>query len=458
MNDSTFTNQIPGYGTNDVHTGSVHMTGVGSGGQPIHPYTEMTMATTHNFNDVTGTVDDVTLSSRYGLEERTTIGVILSVIIFFSVGGNVLVCVAIVTERTLRKTSNYFIISLAIADMLVAILVMTFAVANDIMGYWVFGGTFCDIWISSDVMCSTASILNLCAISLDRYIHIRSPLHYERWVTRKRTLLAIMAMWLLSALISFLPIHLGWHELGLERDVTDDANDVITNVSYGQLTNVTRIKDKYFYTCMLELNPLYAVLSSMVSFYIPCIVMILIYFKMYQYARMHVKSIRKSMAAGMVNHISTENSGTTPSGDNHPPPNRLQYKMADHKAAITLGVIMGVFLFCWVPFFTINIIGAFCPSCIPPIVFSIFTWLGYLNSTMNPVIYSIFNTEFRDAFKRVLTFAKCRNEYHRRHGTFDYGKPIRTNGTPSYTVDYGAVPSTRKLSEARLMPDKITSV
>ena len=459
MNDSTLTNIVLGYGTTDGRNGSVYITGVDRGPHALHPSTEMAMATTPNLSDVTIFGDDVMMTSRYGFEERITIGVILSVIIFFSVGGNVLVCVAIVTERTLRKTSNYFIISLAIADMLVAILVMTFAVANDIMGYWVFGGAFCDIWISSDVMCSTASILNLCAISLDRYIHIRSPLHYERWVTRKRTLLVITAMWLLSALISFLPIHLGWHELGIERDVTSDGA-VIANTSSSRSANATAPRVVNDYTCVMELNPLYAVLSSIVSFYVPCIVMILIYFKMYQYARMHVKSIRKSMAAGTVNHISNDNNSTGPTagGESHPSANRHQYKLADHKAAITLGVIMGVFLFCWVPFFTINIIGAFCPSCIPSIVFSIFTWLGYLNSTMNPVIYSIFNTEFRDAFKRVLTLAKCRGEYHRRHGTFDYGKPIRTNGAQSYTVEYGAVPSTRKMSEAKLMPDKITSV
>lgn len=79
------------------------------------------------------------------------------------------------------------------------------------------------------------------------------------------------------------------------------------------------------------------------------------------------------------------------------------YHVSDHKAAITVGVIMGVFLVCWVPFFCINIVAAFCKTCIGGNTFKILSWLGYSNSAFNPIIYSIFNTEFRAAFKRILT-------------------------------------------------------
>lgn len=96
------------------------------------------------------------------------------------ISGNVLVCWAICADRRLRKLGNLFIVSLAVADLLVSGIVMTFALANDLMGYWAFGPQFCDAWIAMDVMCSTASILNLCAISLDRFIHIKDPLRYCR--------------------------------------------------------------------------------------------------------------------------------------------------------------------------------------------------------------------------------------------------------------------------------------
>lgn len=84
-------------------------------------------------------------------------GTLLSLMIIISIVGNALVCIAVATERSLRRIGNLFIVSLAIADMFVACLVMTFAGVNDLLGYWIFGKQFCDTWIAFDVMCSTVS-------------------------------------------------------------------------------------------------------------------------------------------------------------------------------------------------------------------------------------------------------------------------------------------------------------
>jgi len=142
------------------------------------------------------------------------------------------VIVAVLTDANLRRTSNYFIVSLALADALVAAVVMTFAIANDVTGRWVFGARTCRVWISADVMCSTASILNLCAISLDRYVHVRRPLHYDRLVTHHRSLTAIAVVWIMSALISFLPIQLGWHRVnGSDRAAVASSTITVTDSS-----------------------------------------------------------------------------------------------------------------------------------------------------------------------------------------------------------------------------------
>jgi 5-hydroxytryptamine receptor 1 len=84
--------------------------------------------------------------------------------------GNILVIISVFTHVPLKITPNFFIVSLAAADLTVSIFVLPFNVFYIVVGRWVFGSTFCKIWLTSDVLCCTASILNLCAIALDRWV------------------------------------------------------------------------------------------------------------------------------------------------------------------------------------------------------------------------------------------------------------------------------------------------
>lgn len=77
------------------------------------------------------------------------------------------------------------------------------------------------------------------------------------------------------------------------------------------------------------------------------------------------------------------------------------------KAAKTLAIIVGLFILCWLPFFTMYVIRAFCDDCIEPLVFSCFFWLGYCNSAVNPMIYALFSKDFRFAFKRIICKCFC---------------------------------------------------
>eukprot|EP00061_Rhincodon_typus_P012951 g39023.t1 len=104
----------------------------------------------------------------YGDTEKVIIGAILSIITLLTVSGNCLVMISVCFVKKLRQPSNYLIVSLALADLSVAVAVMPFVIVTDLIGgQWIFGQLFCNVFIAMDVMCCTASIMTLCVISID---------------------------------------------------------------------------------------------------------------------------------------------------------------------------------------------------------------------------------------------------------------------------------------------------
>ncbi len=100
---------------------------------------------------------------------KSVVGCVFATLTLLALGGNVLVCLSVYFDRHLRKQAeNLFLVSLAASDLLVSSLVMGFAAANDLLGSWPFGQVYCKLWVSFDIAACTASILNLCAIALDR--------------------------------------------------------------------------------------------------------------------------------------------------------------------------------------------------------------------------------------------------------------------------------------------------
>nr|CAI5827106.1 unnamed protein product [Callosobruchus analis] len=136
---------------------------------------------------------------------------IMGTIIIASIFGNLLVIVSVMRHRKLRIITNYYVISLALADMLVAMFAMTFNASVQIYERWLFGYFMCDVWNSLDVYFSTSSILHLCCISVDRYYAIVKPLKYTLTMTKKVVALMILNTWISPAIISFLPIFKGWY-------------------------------------------------------------------------------------------------------------------------------------------------------------------------------------------------------------------------------------------------------
>ncbi|NXP52141.1 DRD1C protein, partial [Heliornis fulica] len=312
---------------------------------------------------------------------------LLILLILSTLLGNTLVCVAVVKFRHLRsKVTNYFVISLAVSDLFVALLVMPWKAATEVAGFWPFGA-FCDIWVAFDIMCSTASILHLCIISVDRYWAISNPFSYERKMTQLMAFTMVAVAWLLSILISFIPVQLKWHK----------DHELLSQQEQG--FNTTREEEN----CDSSLNRTYAISSSLVSFYIPVAIMVGTYTCIFRIARRQIRRISSLEQA--VEHAQSCHSSDCP----HEASLKNSFKK-ETKVLKTLSIIMGVFVFCWLPFFVLNCVVPFCDldlqepgefKCISKTVFNVFVWFGWANSSLNPIIYA-FNADFRRAFATLL--------------------------------------------------------
>ncbi|XP_030231942.1 dopamine receptor D4b isoform X2 [Gadus morhua] len=177
-------------------------------------------------------------------------GILLTIVI---TGGNVLVCVSVYLEKALKTTTNYFIVSLAFADLLLAILVLPLFVYTQFQGgVWTLNMVVCDGLMTMDVMLCTASIFNLCAISVDRFIAVSIPLNYNRKHVDHRQIVLLSATWLLALAVAS-PVM-----FGINRVPRRDPSE-----------------------CKLE-DDNYVIYSSVCSFFIPCPIMLLLYFAMFR--------------------------------------------------------------------------------------------------------------------------------------------------------------------------------
>nr|ANO39027.1 GCR052 [Schmidtea mediterranea] len=389
---------------------------------------------------------------KYPVGMEVFLGMIFVVIVVGAIGGNFLVILAIFLVKKLQTPSNWLILSLAFSDFFVSVLVMPVAVYNQLMRFrWPFSELFCDFFIICDVLLCTSSILNLCAISIDRYLVITRPMQY---VVRRTPLLIggfIAGAWIISGLISIPPV-IVWKEPFRPG------------------------------TCQLTENLGYQIYATLGAFYIPLIIMLVLYYRIFKLARnMAQEDAKRKLGTGQMtdeeqtslpnqsgrtnsaeedrkllrfdptqrpsegnqgNGFDVEKTGTGPKTN----PRKKKQSNNESKAITTLGVIMGCFTLCWLPFFIIQILKPILivskvdhEKYLLPWCYELFLWLGYLNSFLNPVIYAKFNREFRNPFKQILFFHCININARIRVDTFaeQYGLPMqKTMSTSQYETTH----------------------
>ncbi|XP_034020727.1 5-hydroxytryptamine (serotonin) receptor 2C, G protein-coupled-like 1 [Thalassophryne amazonica] len=395
-------------------------------------------------------------ASRAVIGEKNWPALLILVIIALTIGGNILVILAVSLEKKLQNATNFFLRSLAVADMLVGILVMPISLINILYDYaWPLPNALCPIWIYLDVLFSTASIMHLCAISLDRYVAIRNPIEHSRFNSRTKAMMKIAAVWTISIGVS-MPIPV----IGLHN------------------------KDKVFVNGSCVLNEeRFMLIGSFVAFFIPLVIMVVTYCLTVQVLQrqatvflyetktssqqplhppamtntsqppattFHIPQINtiappdaegstsspqlsrrdtltslKGAEPSMLLSVSmSDNISIIPSSDVasqlsspaagprtdtagcHGRRGMMQAIKNEKRASKVLGIVFFLFLIMWCPFFITNVTVVLCRgSCNEPLLLellNVFVWVGYISSGINPLVYTLFNKTYRRAFSSYI--------------------------------------------------------
>ncbi|XP_026874051.2 adrenoceptor beta 3b [Electrophorus electricus] len=306
----------------------------------------------------------------------------LALIIFLTVSGNLLVILSVSLTPQLHTTTGVFITSLACADLIVGCVVQPLALLLLLQSEWTLGRTACDLWMSVDVLCVTASIHTMCAIAVDRYVAITRPLRRRALLGKQRARLVVGAVWVCSALVSFVPI-MGQYTV---RTGSKEAEECSGNST----------------CCDFIITPSYAIFSSVVSFYMPLLLMLLLYSRVFVIARRQVRLINKDNLRFLRDQTQQRHAPPAPPEPCQSPGRGHTWPVVQqHTALKTLGLIIGIFTACWLPFFVANVVRAMVPSVPGKNVFMLLNWLGYINSGLNPVIYC-HSSDYRTAFRNIL--------------------------------------------------------
>ncbi|XP_051814690.1 trace amine-associated receptor 13c-like [Acanthochromis polyacanthus] len=289
--------------------------------------------------------------------------IILSCISLFTVTLNLLVIISISHFKQLHSPTNLLLLSLAVSDCFVGLLVVFQILLLD--GCWYFGDLMCVLYNIFDYVITSASIGTMVLISVDRYVAICYPLHYPSKVTLQRAKICVALCWICAALCNCLILKDNLKQLGMYNSC---AGDCVIVLHYGA-----------------------GYVDLFLSFIGPVSVIIGLYVRVFVAAVSQARAMRSDITA------------FTPQGSVN-----VTVKKSEMKAARTLGVVVVVFLICLCPYFCVTLTGQDVLLNSTSMAFVI--CLFYFNSLLNPLIYALFYPWFRKSVKLIITLQILRSD------------------------------------------------
>ncbi|XP_029936073.1 trace amine-associated receptor 13c-like [Myripristis murdjan] len=283
--------------------------------------------------------------------------ILISSISLLTVALNLLVIISISHYRQLRTPTNLFLLSLAVSDFLVGLLMMPVQTVF-IDDCWILGDLVCAMYCLLAYIVTTASVGNMVLISVDRYVAICDPLCYPTKVTLRRVKVGVYLCWICSVLCSSL----------IQKDSLIQPGRY--NSCHGD--------------CALVLNYITGAVDLVLTFIGPITVIIVLY--------MRVFVVAVSQARAMRSHIVSDT--LQPSGTG-------TAKKSELKAARTLGIVIVMFVICVCPYYYPSFAGQ--ETSTQASYLRILLWMFYCNSSLNPLIYAFFYPWFRKSVKLIVT-------------------------------------------------------
>lgn len=189
----------------------------------------------------------------------------LSILSLITIIGNVLVMLSIKVNRNLQTVNNYFLFSLACADLFIGVFSMNLYTVYIVTGHWPLGALVCDLWLALDYVVSNASVMNLLIISFDRYFCVTKPLTYPVKRTHKMAGMMIAAAWILSFVL-WAPAILFWQFITGSRTVPEGECYI-----------------QFFSNAVVTFG------TAIAAFYLPVVTMIILYWQISKASRSRVR-------------------------------------------------------------------------------------------------------------------------------------------------------------------------